>query len=348
MPASSSSTTTKPPPYSTTLPAALTSAPPYPSSQTALLSFPTPEILLVTLNRPTALNAVNIQGHVELDAVWTWFEGEETLRVGIVTGNGRAFCVGMDLKEWHHLSSTSTLPTLPTLPPSGFLGLSLRRGTKPILAAINGACYGGGLEAALNTDLLVASASATFALPEPRVGVIASAGVLERLVSSVGRHRAMQLALTGQRIPAAEMRDWGVVADVVFPDREGGGGGGGGGEGEAEGGGEQDGQSPTTTTTNNSNSKDNNAVLLHRTVRLAREILTASPEAIAATRRGVLGGMPGSSGGVRWAGDPDPGWRGMGGWNMREGLAAFSERRAPVWRIGDEGGMGGGGGGAKL
>ena len=71
---------------------------PPPITQHCLLSFPTPHILLVTLNRPKALNCINLDGHEELDAVWKWLDAEPELRVGILTGAGRAFCAGADLK----------------------------------------------------------------------------------------------------------------------------------------------------------------------------------------------------------------------------------------------------------
>jgi len=82
-------------------------APP-PTCQHALLTFPIPTILLVTLNRPKSLNCINIAGHHELDAVWKWLDDEPSLRVGIVTGTGRAFCAGADLKGF---------PFSPLLPP---------------------------------------------------------------------------------------------------------------------------------------------------------------------------------------------------------------------------------------
>ncbi|KLJ07452.1 transcriptional adapter 2-alpha, partial [Blastomyces silverae] len=71
---------------------------PPPPTQHCLLSFPIPEILLVTLNRPKSLNCVNSQGNAELHAVWEWMDAEPLLRVGIITGKGRAFCAGADLK----------------------------------------------------------------------------------------------------------------------------------------------------------------------------------------------------------------------------------------------------------
>jgi len=76
---------------------------PPPQPQTALLSFPAPHVILVTLNRPRELNCINAQGNTELDALWQWMDEEPSLRVGILTGQGRAFCAGADLKGIHLL-----------------------------------------------------------------------------------------------------------------------------------------------------------------------------------------------------------------------------------------------------
>lgn len=80
-----------------------------PSCKYALLSFPTPSILLVTLNRPKSLNCINIEGHIELDGVWRWLDDEPSLHIAIVTGTGRAFCAGADLKGRHDLVDTHLL-----------------------------------------------------------------------------------------------------------------------------------------------------------------------------------------------------------------------------------------------
>jgi enoyl-CoA hydratase/carnithine racemase len=101
------------------------------------------------------------------------------------------------------------------MPASGFGGLSRRSGLKPVIAAVNGLCLGGGFEMVINADMVVASASAQFALPEVKRGVVAIAGALPRVVRTVGRQRAMELALTGRTLSAGEARDWGLVNEVV-------------------------------------------------------------------------------------------------------------------------------------
>lgn len=105
-----------------------------------------------------------------------------------------------------------------SLPQSGFGGLSSRSGKKPIIAAVNGLCFGGGCEMIINTDLVLASRDASFSLPEVKHGVIAVAGALPRLVRTVGKQRAMEMALTGRTLTAEEAREWGLVNKVVHTD----------------------------------------------------------------------------------------------------------------------------------
>lgn len=87
---------------------------PPPTCEHALLSFPTPSVLLVTLNRPKALNCINTKGHHELDAVWNWLDNEPSLNIGIVTGTGRAFCAGADLKGTYTHPHEPPNPQTPT------------------------------------------------------------------------------------------------------------------------------------------------------------------------------------------------------------------------------------------
>jgi len=183
-----------------------------PSVKCAELSYPASNILLVTLNRPKALNCINSEGHAELHDVWQWLDDEPALSVGIITGNGRAFCAGADLKEWDTHNKTSTPRPMPA---SGFAALSRRTGLKPVIAAVNGICFGGGCEIIINCDLVLASPTATFALPEVKRGVVAIAGALPRLVRTVGRPRAMEMALTGRVVSAKEAAEWGLINKVV-------------------------------------------------------------------------------------------------------------------------------------
>lgn len=128
----------------------LTEAPP---SSSCALSYPAPYVLLVTINREKAMNAIPFAGHWEMHQIFEWFDKEPNLRVAIVTGAGKkAFCAGQDLIELGKLRSASEQPppALMTHPPSGFGGISRRTGKKPIIAAVNGFAFGGGFEIVLN------------------------------------------------------------------------------------------------------------------------------------------------------------------------------------------------------
>ncbi|KAH7355252.1 putative carnitinyl-CoA dehydratase [Rhexocercosporidium sp. MPI-PUGE-AT-0058] len=154
------------------------------------------------------MNALSKAACYELDELWRWFDEEEELRVGVITGAGtKAFCAGMDLKALG--------PWKSFYPSSGFAGLTRRTGKKPIIAAINGHAHGGGFEIALNADLVLASRTADFRLPDVLRGTAALEGALPRLVRNFGLQRAMQLALTGYVLKAEEAKEWGLVVSVV-------------------------------------------------------------------------------------------------------------------------------------
>jgi enoyl-CoA hydratase/carnithine racemase len=140
------------------------------------------------------------------------FAADDSQWVAIVTGAGeRAFSAGNDLK---HQAAGGKRGT----PPSGFAGLTSRFDlTKPLIAAVNGVAMGGGFEIALACDLIIASESAVFALPEPRVGLAALAGGVHRLPRQIGLKRAMGMILTGRRVSAREGLELGFVNEVVAP-----------------------------------------------------------------------------------------------------------------------------------
>lgn len=167
-------------------------------------------VMTVTLNRPEARNALSQDANHELGAVFDRFEREPDIWIAIVTGAGdKAFCAGADLKGGMDRSR-------PTVPPSGFGGLVARfNRVKPVIAAVNGQAMGGGFELALACDVIVAADSATFGLTEPRVGLAALGGGIQRLIREAGSKRAMGMLLTGRRIGAAEARDLGLVNEVV-------------------------------------------------------------------------------------------------------------------------------------
>jgi crotonobetainyl-CoA hydratase len=165
---------------------------------------------IVTLNRPEVMNALHSEAHFELEKVWDEFAANPDLWVAIVTGAGdRAFSAGNDLKVQ---AAGKRGPT----PPSGFAGLTLRFDLdKPLIAAVNGIAMGGGFEIALACDLIVAAENAVFALPEPRVGLVAGAGGVHRLPRMIGQKQALGMILTGRRVSAAEGKTLGFVNEVV-------------------------------------------------------------------------------------------------------------------------------------
>ncbi len=165
---------------------------------------------IVTLNRPEVLNALHSDAHQELEQVWDEFAARDDLWVGIVTGAGdRAFSAGNDLKVQ---AAGRRGPAVR----SGFAGLTSRFDLdKPLIAAVNGVAMGGGFEIALACDIIVAAANARFALPEPRVGLIAGAGGVHRLPRSIPIKLAMGMMLTGRHVPAEEAKGLGFVNEVV-------------------------------------------------------------------------------------------------------------------------------------
>jgi enoyl-CoA hydratase/carnithine racemase len=168
-------------------------------------------VLTVTINRPEVLNALHPPANAELGGVWDEFARDPDLWIGIITGAGdRAFSAGNDLK---YQASGGDMRGQPR---SGFAGLTSRFDLdKPVIAAVNGVAMGGGFEIALACDIIVASEQALFALPEPRVGLAALAGGLQRLPRMIPLKQAMGMILTGRRVSGAEGKELGFVTDVV-------------------------------------------------------------------------------------------------------------------------------------
>lgn len=168
-------------------------------------------VFIVTINRPEQLNALNKSAHYELGEVFNEFERNPNYWIGIITGAGRAFCAGADLKSEEPLDHTF-------VPSTGFAGLTHRfERTKPIIAAVNGLALGGGFETALACDIIVAAQDARFGLTEARVGLYAAAGGIQRLIQEIGLKRANALLLTGRQISAEEAEFLGLVNEVTPP-----------------------------------------------------------------------------------------------------------------------------------
>ncbi|MFG1924712.1 crotonase/enoyl-CoA hydratase family protein [Cryptosporangium sp. NPDC048952] len=167
-------------------------------------------VLLITLNRPAARNAVDQAVARAVNDAIDRLEDDASLSIGVLAGNGPAFCAGMDLKAFARGESART-------PERGFAGLTGRPPVKPLIAAVEGPAFGGGFEIVLACDLVVASGNATFALPEVRRGLIASGGGLLRLPQRIPRNRAMEVLLTGAALDAATAYELGLVNRLVGP-----------------------------------------------------------------------------------------------------------------------------------
>ena len=171
-------------------------------------------IARVTLNRPERLNAIDSASAAALDDIWTAIDGDPAIRCVVLTGTGRAFCAGADMKE----DGPDGLTYWAGTGDHGFGGIALGgRLSVPVIARVNGVALGGGFEMVLGCDLIVAAESASFGLPEPRVGRLPLDGmiVLPRLIP---RALAMGMLLTGRRIGAAEALEYGLINQVVPED----------------------------------------------------------------------------------------------------------------------------------
>ncbi len=165
---------------------------------------------LVRFNRPKQLNALNAVVMDQLCAALEELDRDEEVRSIVVTGNERAFAAGADIGE---MAEATPVDMLRGNRISQWD--RVRRVTKPVIAAVNGWCLGGGCELAMTLDLIVAGEGARFGQPEINIGVIPGAGGTQRLARAIGKARAMEMVLSGEPMGAAEARDRGLVARVV-------------------------------------------------------------------------------------------------------------------------------------
>ncbi|KAK3680299.1 hypothetical protein LTR78_000677 [Recurvomyces mirabilis] len=283
----------------------LTSQPP--ATPTYILTYPAPYVLLITINRPKAMNSLPYASHWEADALLQWFDAEPSLRVAVITGGGdKAFCAGQDLIEQRDIANIreriakgdvaakKELPDRRTLthPPSGFMGVSRRAGKKPVIAAVNGWAMGGGFEICLGCDMIVASPKATFGLPEAMRGLYAGAGGLSRLVRLAGMTIASEIAMSGRFLSAQEAAQY-QIANRVSKTHES---------------------------------------CVPEAVELAAKVASLSPDAIIVTRHGLRQSWETAS--VERASQETELRHGAGlrdGENIGIGLRAFAEKKQPKW-----------------
>lgn len=263
------------------------------------ISFPTPRVLLVTMQR--GYNMLNMEMQHTLSAIWKWYDTEPSLRCAIITGSGKSFCAGADLKEWlaTRLPSSKSQSSGPGYGGAswgeisgGFGGMSRRVGKKPIIGAVNGLCLGGGMEMAVNCDLVISSTRAEFGLPEVKRGVFAKMGALGRIVRFIGLQRASELALLGDSISPQKAHEWGIVNLVVEHEQ-----------------------------------------VVTKAVEWAEKIASNSPDSIIVSRMGMLMSLEHGSleRGTQLVNDSLE-VRGLeNGQNIEEGLRSFKEKRATRW-----------------
>ncbi|KAJ5623717.1 hypothetical protein N7510_000026 [Penicillium lagena] len=265
---------------------------PPPPTSFAKLSYPAPHVVLVTMSRPEKLNCTTAANIIELTEVFKWIDDEPSLFVAVLTGAGRAFSTGADLKEWQEKANAAN--SRPGAGPGdvpGALPLSNRLGKKPIIAAVNGLALGGGCETVVNCDIVIAADTATFGLVEVKRGVAAYAGALPRLIRTMGLQRASEMALLGNYITAEQAERWGIVNKIVPRGR-----------------------------------------VVEEAINYAKAITENSPDSIICTRAGLRQGWETASvvegtaitGRREWADLQKAD-------NVKEGLRAFKEKRSPIW-----------------
>jgi enoyl-CoA hydratase len=165
-------------------------------------------VLLITLNRPEARNAVNLALAEGVAAALDGLDADGDLAVGIITGAGAGFCAGMDLKAF-------VTGERPWVGDRGFAGIVQRASRKPLIAAIEGFAVAGGLEVALACDLIVAAREAKLGIPEVKRSLVAAGGALLRLPRRMPYHVVMELALTGDPLPAERFHAFGLVNQLA-------------------------------------------------------------------------------------------------------------------------------------
>lgn len=167
-------------------------------------------LLIVTVNRPDRRNAIDHETSCAIAEAMDLLDSDPALSIGVLTGAGDHFCAGMDLKAFIAGERVE-------LEGRGLAGLTQTPPSKPLIAAVEGYALAGGFEIALACDMIVASETAAFGLPEAKRGLIAGSGGLVRLPERMPRQIAMECALTGRMIDAAEAERWGLVNCLCAP-----------------------------------------------------------------------------------------------------------------------------------
>jgi enoyl-CoA hydratase len=178
------------------------------SDQPAVLTERRDGVLVITINRPEVRNAVNAAVAEGIAGALDALDADDDLAVGILTGAGGFFCAGMDLGAFVKGES-------PWFGDRGFAGIAQRSARKPLIAAIEGFAVAGGLEVALACDLVVAAKGAKLGIPEAKRSLVAAGGALLHLPKRMPYHVVMELALTGDPLPAERFHEFGVVNRIA-------------------------------------------------------------------------------------------------------------------------------------
>ena len=180
------------------------------NDQSAVLTERRERVLVITINRPEQRNAVNLPVAEGIAAALESLDATDELSVGVLTGAGKGFCAGMDLKAF-------VTGQRPWVGDRGFGGITQRSADKPLIAAVEGFALAGGLEVALACDLIVASRGTRLGIPEVKRSLVAAGGGLLRLPRALPRNVAMELALTGEPIDAERAYALGMVNRLTEP-----------------------------------------------------------------------------------------------------------------------------------
>ncbi|KAA1471464.1 ClpP/crotonase [Dentipellis sp. KUC8613] len=260
-------------------------------------SFPQDHVMVISFNRPRSLNAMTPQMESDIKKLLDWFDEEPGLWVVIITGEGRAFCAGADLKAWftRQQNGQSNEQEYTVASFNGFGSISRRLTSKPMIAAVNGGAFGGGVEMLMNCDLVIASQEAVFALPEVKRGVVASAGVIPRIRATAGHQLASEMLLLGRTVGAAEAHQRFGFVNAVVPKEK----------------------------------------LMSTAVEWATQITQNSPDAVQCSKRGLITAAQHADfeqavATHTWSPESKRLYK---GYNIKEGLRAFSEqKRKPNWK----------------
>ncbi|MFD3430774.1 crotonase/enoyl-CoA hydratase family protein [Nocardia fluminea] len=168
------------------------------------------QVMTITINRPEARNAVDLAVATGIAEAIDAADARDDVAAIILTGTGEHFCAGMDLKAF-------AAGEVPVVAGRGFAGITDRLPRKPLLAAVEGYALAGGTELALSADIVIASRTASFGLPEVTRGLVAASGGVIRLAKTLPHHLAMELALTGDRLDASTAHHHGLVNHLTEP-----------------------------------------------------------------------------------------------------------------------------------